>query len=215
MNAEPPVARFQMVHQPRRPGYAKRYPAGTSFPMDGLKLRRYAFLATIIGTPVVAIGLYYIKPQLGVIAFAAVALVVFAAWLHNTFGTGTLFSRLGLIPPAHDENVSSTHGFSWTPILLLILMPPIAGVLTSLALTTVLNEDKFVPAITCILCGILVGIGTAFATTSYCYEHGTRLLPCAICWCWTLLGIYSTLMAIFLAGDNRPYFDAVWKAREW
>ena len=27
MNAEPPTARFQMVHLPRRPGYAKRYPA--------------------------------------------------------------------------------------------------------------------------------------------------------------------------------------------
>jgi hypothetical protein len=27
MNAEPLVARFQMEHQPRRPGYAKRSPA--------------------------------------------------------------------------------------------------------------------------------------------------------------------------------------------
>lgn len=26
MNAEPPVARFQIEHQPRRPGYARRYP---------------------------------------------------------------------------------------------------------------------------------------------------------------------------------------------
>ena len=25
MNAEPPTARFQVEHQPRRPGYAKRY----------------------------------------------------------------------------------------------------------------------------------------------------------------------------------------------
>ena len=28
MNAEPPVARFQMEHQPRRPGYARRYAPG-------------------------------------------------------------------------------------------------------------------------------------------------------------------------------------------
>ena len=30
MNAEPPTARFQIVHQPRRPGYAKRYPTEAS-----------------------------------------------------------------------------------------------------------------------------------------------------------------------------------------
>jgi len=30
MNAEPPIARFQMEHQPRRPGYARRYPANSS-----------------------------------------------------------------------------------------------------------------------------------------------------------------------------------------
>ena len=28
MNAEPPTARSEVVHQPRRPGYAKRYVAG-------------------------------------------------------------------------------------------------------------------------------------------------------------------------------------------
>ncbi len=28
MNAEPPITRFQVEHQPRRPGYARRYPAG-------------------------------------------------------------------------------------------------------------------------------------------------------------------------------------------
>ncbi|WP_442510497.1 hypothetical protein SH528x_002122 [Novipirellula sp. SH528] len=35
MNAEPPTARFQMEHQPRRPGYARRYPIEilTSTPM--------------------------------------------------------------------------------------------------------------------------------------------------------------------------------------
>jgi hypothetical protein len=36
MNAEPPIARFQMEHQPRRPGYARRYatPRATKLAAD-------------------------------------------------------------------------------------------------------------------------------------------------------------------------------------
>ncbi|SMP79969.1 hypothetical protein SAMN06265222_1403, partial [Neorhodopirellula lusitana] len=42
MNAEPPIARFQMEHQPRRPGYAIRYSAE---PISCLEARRcYASL---------------------------------------------------------------------------------------------------------------------------------------------------------------------------
>ena len=42
MNAEPPTARFQVEHQPRRPGYARRSPAFIS------QLRLSKFIKVLI-----------------------------------------------------------------------------------------------------------------------------------------------------------------------
>ena len=61
MNAEPPITCFQMEHQPRRPGYARRYPAQMKF-----KLRTLFFLMTSAALMLTlgdAYGVFEIDPE--------------------------------------------------------------------------------------------------------------------------------------------------------
>lgn len=58
MNAEPPRTRIHIVHQPRRPGYARRYPAQSKVdrknvqsPMQTTKLSVRAYALAVYGYP--------------------------------------------------------------------------------------------------------------------------------------------------------------------